>query len=918
MRFLPLKAIVAKWTDQPRRFFQTFRIGATVALFLIGILVTLSSHPLAIKLQRASYDWLYKLNFLPRPDISRDGVAIVYIDEISQDELKQPRNVPWDRALFARLIDRMRADGASAVVLDVIFSGKSNPDSDHALETALRENGKVIIGVDMASAVEQEGDKGKNLGKTIYPEPEFAKAAAALGLVHLNADEDFIIREHFHLTPDENLSSLSWAAAQLMNLPAARERVAKERWLKYYGGPETIPHISFHEAIDPELRKGFFKGKVVFVGARPTTTLLTERRDEFRNSYASSWNDRFIFMPAVEVHATSFLNLYRQDWLLRLPPVVDLLLLFAWALFGGAVLPRLSPTRATVVTVLTSVSIIVCAVLGFALNIWVPWLVFVLIQLPFGLLASFLSNSLEWFLQRRKLEREKEQAARRIFEQAALLDKAKDAIVAFDLEGKVSFWNNGAEKAYGWSAEEIRGRKIHELGKDPAPMQTAQAETLRAGEWTGELKHTSKAGAELLMQSRWSLDRDADGAPKGFLMINSDVTEQRQLESHLLRSQRMDSLGTLAGGIAHDLNNVLAPIMMGVELIRLKKPDPKTAQLLETIEKSATRGAALVKQVLTFARGVEGEAKIVYVRHLLKEMDKIFAETFPKNINISMEVGPDLEPVLADVTQLHQVFLNLCVNARDAMPNGGKLRIRAERVDSLPANIPIASPEGRNKKYILVRVADSGTGIPPEIAQKIFEPFFTTKEIGKGTGLGLATVATIIRKHHGFLDFISKVGEGTEFLVYLPATEKEADSNADASARTVRRANGELVLVVDDEQLIRATAEEILANVGYSVITASHAEAALEIVEEKREELQLVLMDRMMPGMDSFEAMKQMRLLQPGLPVICMSGLAPVSREELSQVADEFLPKPFTAEGLVRSIGERIELRQRATAIPAA
>jgi PAS domain S-box-containing protein len=907
-----LKAIIANWTEQPRRFFRAFRICATALLFLLGILVTLSSHPLATKLQRASYDWLYKLSFLSRPDISRDPIAIVYIDEISQDELKQPRNVPWDRALFARLIDRLRADGAAAVVLDVIFSGASNPESDQVLETALRESGKVIIGVDMASASAQIGDKAKLLQTPVYPEERFAKAAAALGLVHLNADEDFIIREHFHFTPQEDLPSLSWATAQLVNLPVAREQsVAKERWLKYYGGPETIPHLSFYEAIDPEFKKGFFKGKIVFVGARPTTAVLTERRDEFRSQY-ESWNNRFVFMPAVEVHATSFLNLYRQDWLVRLPPIFDLLLLFAFALFGGAVLPRFTPTRATMVTVLASVSIVVGAVLGFGMNIWVPWLTFVVVQLPLGLLASFLGNSIDWFLQRRKLEREKEQSARRIFEQAALLDKAQDAIVAFDLEGNVSFWNNGAQKAYGWSAQEIRRQKVYDLGKDPAPMQTARKEALHAGEWTGELRHISKSGVELLMHSRWTLDRDENGEPKGFLMINSDVTEQRQLESHLLRSQRMDSLGTLAGGIAHDLNNVLAPIMMGVELIRLKRPDPKTAQLLETIEKSATRGAALVKQVLTFARGAEGEAKIVYVRHLLKEMDKIFAETFPKNINISMEVGPDLEPVLADVTQLHQVFLNLCVNARDAMPNGGKLRIRAERVDSLPASIPTESPDVRHKKYILVRVADSGTGIPPEIAQKIFEPFFTTKEIGKGTGLGLATVATIIRKHNGFLDFTSKIGEGTEFLIYLPATDKEADVNSDASTKTIRRANGELVLIVDDEQLIRATAEEILANVGYSVITASHAEAALEIVAEKRETLQLVLMDRMMPGMDSFEAMKQMRMLQPGLPVICMSGLAPVSREELAQVADEFLPKPFTAEGLVRSIGERIEQRQRA------
>src|SRR5437588_2256631 len=264
---------------------------------------------------------------------------------------------------------------------------------------------------------------------------------------------------------------------------------------------------------------------------------------------------------------------------------------------------------------------------------------------------------------------------------------------------------------------------------DDAKMLEALQNALAKGEWLGELKQTAKGAKRLIVKSRWTLVRDTEGRPKSVFVINTDVTEQKNLEAQFLRTQRMESIGTLAGGIAHDLNNVLSPIVMGVELMKLKVSDEGSKKLLTTMASSAKRGSDMVKQVLTFARGQTGERSILQLTHLVREMQKIAKETFPKTIEFEIDLE-NPAPIVADATQIHQIILNLCVNARDAMPDGGKITVAARNV-TLSVAEAARFHDAKAISYVRLSVTDTGTGIPPEIIDKIFEPFFTTKEIGK-------------------------------------------------------------------------------------------------------------------------------------------------------------------------------------------
>ncbi|MEH2379836.1 MAG: CHASE3 domain-containing protein [Nostoc sp.] len=260
------------------------------------------------------------------------------------------------------------------------------------------------------------------------------------------------------------------------------------------------------------------------------------------------------------------------------------------------------------------------------------------------------------------------------------------------------------------------------------------------------------------------------------LALMRDITQQKQLEAQLLRSQRLESIGTLAGGIAHDLNNILSPILMSVQLLQKKLPDQQSQQILQTLENNVKRGANLLKQVLSFARGIEGKRTIVQIQPLMAEIEQIIAQTFPKSIICQIDIPKNLWYVRGDTTQLHQVLINLVVNARDAMPNGGILRIAAENlvIGEHSAQININAKVG---SYIAIVVTDTGMGMSSEIQERIFEPFFTTKDVGKGTGLGLSTALGIIKNHGGFVNVYSQIGRGTQFTVYLPAsTSRDAHS----------------------------------------------------------------------------------------------------------------------------------------------
>ena len=378
-------------------------------------------------------------------------------------------------------------------------------------------------------------------------------------------------------------------------------------------------------------------------------------------------------------------------------------------------------------------------------------------------------------------------AEQKIRQQAALIDIASDAIFVRDLsEGRIVFWSKGAETLYGWRADETLGKVAYQLfKKDRAVIEESIETTLKQGAWQGELMQTTKSGSRILVSSRWTLIRDELGEPQSLLTVNTDITDKKRLEAQFYQAQRLESLGQLAGGIAHDLGNVLTPILGIAQLFKLtlKNTDPAIQEQIEILERSAKRGAKMVRQILTFAQGSDENKAAVDVSTILQEVIDVAGQGFPNSVEIrqrySAPRGADFQSlensltqrskkVFADSTQLHQVFMNLCINARDAMPEGGVLTLCVETcsIDEAMASRYLDASVG---DYVVVTVTDTGVGIPPEIRDRIFDPFFTTKAPDKGTGLGLATVSGIIKKTGGFLIVSSKVDEGTQIKVYLPA-----------------------------------------------------------------------------------------------------------------------------------------------------
>lgn len=406
---------------------------------------------------------------------------------------------------------------------------------------------------------------------------------------------------------------------------------------------------------------------------------------------------------------------------------------------------------------------------------------------------------------------------------------------------------------------------------------------------------------EIIVESRWTLLREYEKKGQSILVVNTDITQKKELEAQFFRAQRLESIGTLASGIAHDLNNVLAPILMSAQLLESQLHDDRSKRLLPILISNAKRGANLVKQVLSFTRGVEGDRTFLQLNHLIREIHQFVKETFPKSIEISTHIAPNLLTVSADVNQLHQVLINLCVNARDAMPNGGRLTISAENfvVDQNYAKMYLDAQVG---SYVLLTVADTGVGIAQKILDRIFEPFFTTKDLGKGTGLGLSTLVGIIKSHGGFVNVYSEVGKGSQFKVYLPA--QETTENAEEQELGLPCGNGELILVVDDEDSIRDVTKRSLENYNYKAITACDGIEAIALYAEHQNEISVVLTDMVMPSMDGVTTIRTLRKMNPAVKIIAVSGLA--FSEKIHTVTNmgvkAFLSKPYTAEQLLQTI----------------
>ena len=505
---------------------------------------------------------------------------------------------------------------------------------------------------------------------------------------------------------------------------------------------------------------------------------------------------------------------------------------------------------------------------------------------------------------------ERKLADEKIREQAELLNLAHDAITIRDLDHRITYWNRSAERIYGWTAAEAAGQSIHQLLKlEPTKMAEARQFLLENGYWVGELTARTKDGREVLVESSWTLVRNADGQPKSVLAFSVDITEQRKLEHQVARNQRIESLGTLSSGIAHDLNNVLTPIMMSVGLLKEQAHDPTRAKLIAGLESSTQRGAQLVKQILTFGRGVKGERIPVSLHTVAREIQILIQETFPKSIQLECNLPDSLWLIIGDPTQIDQILLNLAINARDAMSNGGKLTFNFENTVIDQATAALNS-EIRPGSYVRIQITDTGMGMTKEISERIFEPFFTTKPTGQGTGLGLSTTLGIVKSHGGFINVYSEPGQGSTFKVFLPARVTGEFTEAEpATKQTPPRGRGELILLVDDEEAICSTVKNILERFGYRVITAANGAEAVSIYATQGKEIAAVITDMHMPIMDGPATIIALQSINPRVRIIGSSGLAAnggVAKAASSGVR-HFVPKPYSAEKILRTLRDVLE-----------
>jgi PAS domain S-box-containing protein len=487
---------------------------------------------------------------------------------------------------------------------------------------------------------------------------------------------------------------------------------------------------------------------------------------------------------------------------------------------------------------------------------------------------------------------ERRQAEGRIREQAALLDHAQDAIFLRTVTGHILYWSHGATRLFGYTAAEAVGQRVQDLIYRHAPDQFEQANQYllhsESGSWLDELRPMTKDGREVIVERRWTLLRDEDGAPQSVLVIMTDVTEKKRIEEQYLRAQRLESIGSLAAGVAHDLNNIFSPLLLASHLLKPKCDDPQSWRHLNMIINNTRRGCSMVQQVLGFARGSAGEAALFQPKHVIKEIAHLLKEIFPPNIEIKAPLPGDLWCLTGDSTKLHQVLVNLCVNARDAMPDGGLLQIQAENVE-LDATYAQMRPAAQPGGYVRVSVSDTGIGIAPEALEKIFDPFFTSKTAGKGTGLGLATVKAIVGSFHGFLHVNSQLGAGTTFDLFFPATSAAEQQPGEEKETELPAGRGELVLVASKEAALREIVEETLATYGYRVLQTGDGAEAVSLLAQHHHEVQIVLTDPMLPTLAGAALLRAINRIAPQAKIIIQID---------TDAAEHHAPSPATFNGV--------------------
>ena len=516
-------------------------------------------------------------------------------------------------------------------------------------------------------------------------------------------------------------------------------------------------------------------------------------------------------------------------------------------------------------------------------------------------LGARLAHARQAALARAEQQRQDEGSLSR----ASWCDQTLAAVMVWTLEGRIRYWNRGAERLFGWTSSEVVGRNANELWypAGDTPLPACLREVADRGVWTGELNKATKAGKDIIVHSHWTLQPGDAGEAQSILIINTDITEQKHIEAQHLRSQRLDSVARLAGGIAHDLNNILAPMILSAQMLR-EEHGNAAHPLLNSLESSAQRAADVIAKIQTFARGVETRKVPMMIRHFLKDMAKRTGDTLPAAITLQTDLPQDLWMVSADASQMYQLLVQLCANAREAMPDGGVLTLSAENV-WLDDEFARLNPGAKPGPHVRILVSDTGKGISPGNLEKVFDPFYTTKESSRGAGLGLSTVIGIAKSHHGFVQVMSQEKKGTQFKVYLPALAADSLPPAEAENNAiVPSGHGEVILVVDDEDSIRDLARRALEHRGYQVLTACEGSEAITLYAQNREAIKLVLTDMVMPYMDGATTIRALQRLDPKLKLIAASGIG--SNTKITEIealgVQAFLPKPYSLETLLQTV----------------
>ncbi|MCJ8328597.1 MAG: PAS domain S-box protein [Lentisphaeria bacterium] len=496
-----------------------------------------------------------------------------------------------------------------------------------------------------------------------------------------------------------------------------------------------------------------------------------------------------------------------------------------------------------------------------------------------------------------------ESSLERIHDQEILLDQSTDAVFVCENNGTIIYMNHTVSLLYGFDPHELKGRTIDVLcpSSDYDVFGEIHERALKSREWIGEMRQVDVNGDEFIVCSRWSVMNES-----GHLLItNTDMTDMKVYEDHFLRTQRLESIGTLAGGVAHDLNNVLSPIIMASFMLQMKVTDKKSQKLLKTIEESAERGSEIIKQILAFAKGDDNQLGVVQPKHILRETFKIISSTFPKTVEIISDIPKGLWTIQADAVQIQQIILNLCLNAKDAINSDGKINIHAENI-IIDKNFSQLHPDAEVGPYLKLSVVDNGHGILPDHKDKIFQAFFTTKEYGQGTGLGLSTVMTIIKRHHGFVLVDSHAGLGTNFQVFIPALpENYSVENNDMLSLFDVRKHEECILLIDESEELLELTTELLEAYGYRCMQSTNAAEAIGTYVQYQDEIDLVLTNLHMSDMNGASILRAIRKINDKALLIA-SGHD--YTKEVGELFNAALKRPYTARKLLQTINDCLEV----------